>query len=204
MSTYSQRDIDTAEVASVHPRIKHTAWFDNEPPPELAAKLSVGDTIVIEQRGSQITGWRFQGVWYDRKSDEDLERERQEMLDDIERRNREMLDANREDWQRRTDALPDWIKCRIDSFMETGGEHFQLKGWGYELCIAELAVLFEAPDFAETAEVNAYCADHGLTGNQFGMARALARGHHEGQYLGGTVSALSPITGDADYSGGTN
>lgn len=65
-----------------------------------------------------------------------------------------------------------------------------------------MAVLFEAPDFADTDAVTDYCREHGVSGNQHGMARMLARAHHEDaqRSMAGTVSALSPIAGNADYS----
>ena len=168
--TYSDRTLAHVEITGIDP-IRHTAWFDNTPPPELAAILSVGDELDIESKGTRIVGWRFQGTWWDRKSDQDLEREHAEHRDAVERESAERLEANRDDWERRTAALPDWIQPRIRHFMDPA--------------------------------VSDYCRDGGITGNQHGMARALARAHHEDpeRSLAGTVSALAPITGDQDYSG---
>lgn len=200
--TYTDRTIDHVTITDVDP-IRHTAWFDNTPPPDLAARLTVGADLDIESKATQIVGWRFQGTWWDRKSDQDLEREREEQIAAFERKAAERLEANRDDWARRTAALPDWLEPRIRHFMDRGGDTFARDGWGYELVICELAALFEAPDFADTPAVSDYCRNEGITGNQHAMARALARAHHEEpeRSLAGTVSALAPITGDQDYSG---
>jgi len=178
--------------------------------------LPEGKAFILETRGfSHITGWIIDGRWYDRKSDQDLQREHEAFVASFERQNRERLEENRADWQRRQDALPDWIRQRIEGFHATGGEKFQTDGWGYELIIAELAVEYAAlgevildKDVFEINEheseaIKKISREEGTSGNQHSMALALAKAHLEdpARSMVGTVSALSPLTGDPTYSG---
>lgn len=171
----------------------------------LRGRIKPGDRVVMETVNfSMITGVRpaDSDQWFFRKTDDDLDREHREMMERFERERQERLAANRDEWQRRTDALPDWVRERIVSFQRSGGEKFEADGWGYELVIAELATLYTPDDgFADNDAVMDVARREGTSGNQHEFAKALAKAHHAGQGLGGTVSALSPITGDADYSG---
>lgn len=170
-------------------------------PPEVAERVRAGSDIVQETRGfSQITGWRDGPDWIIHKSDADLAREHAEMVAGFDRRRREELAKHRDEWQARTDALPEWLRERIATFQERGGEEFAKDGWGYELVVAELAALYTpSDDYADNDAVMAVAREMGTSGNQHDMAKALARRHHEGMTLAGTVSALSPLTGSAFY-----
>lgn len=173
--------------------------------PEMKGKVKAGDVILMETVNfSHITGICLAdgGEWFFHKSDADLDREHEEFVAKMKREHEETLAANRDDWQRRTDALPDWIKERITHFQKTGGHNFEVDGWGYELCIAELAVLYLASEGADDDAVMAYSREHGTSGNQHDFAKALADGHrvHHMQ-MAGTVGGLTPITGDAYYEG---
>lgn len=168
--------------------------------PEMEGKVKPGDVVVLETKGfSTITGVLDvdSGHWYFRKSDEDLERERQEFSERIKREHHEQLEAHRAEWQERTDALPEWIKTRIDKFAES--PHFAVNGWGYELCVAELAVMYDESGGESNEAITEYAKHHGTSGNQHECAMALARNHANGESLYGTISALSPLTGDAYY-----
>lgn len=183
--------------------------------PEVYDLLPEGKPYILEtQNLSYITGWIIDGKWYDRKSDQDLAREHQAFRDNVARERRESLEKNRASWQERQDALPEWIRARLEGFHRTGGEDFALDGWGYELCVAELAVLYADMDptlledkdslhVEDSEAIRQYARDHGTSGNQHGMALALAKAHQESpdRTMVGTVSALSPLTGDPDYSG---
>lgn len=199
---YDRRTEDTVVIsADPHDFMVDAGWsFSNR-----GLGLEVGTRIRVETiRGSQVVGIMNldTGTWYYRKTDEEIDIERQELLERIAAEQRADLDANRDDWQRRTDALPDWIKKRITYFQQSGGSTFELEGWGYELCVAELAVLYFDNMLDDDAPaIKEYARREGTTGNQHAMARALAATHLEGHSLSGTVSALSPLTGDADYSG---
>jgi hypothetical protein len=94
------------------------------------------------------------------------------------------MEANREDWERRTAALPDWIKPRLQTFVERGGQHFAIMGWGYELVVAELAALYAehgvpAADEPDPDPIRAYADGEGTTGKQHAFARALTMEHAE-------------------------
>lgn len=164
---------------------------------------------------SRITGWIIDGKWYDRKSDQDLKREHEAFVANMERERRESLEAHHEEWQRRQDALPDWIRRRLEGFHQKAGEKFSIDGWGYELIIAELAVeyaalgdvirdkdVFEVIPY-ESEAIKTISHEQGTSGNQHGMALALAKAHLDDpdRSMVGTISALAPLTGEAFYEG---
>ena len=66
---------------------------------------------------------------------------------------------------------------------------------------AELAVLYDASGLAESDAVNGYGREYGTSGNQHGIARLLAgaRRNDPEWSAAGSVSALSPITGEPFY-----
>lgn len=188
--------------------------------------LVPGDVVELEHHGVGAIGRPIVGVrrrggeWLYRKTDQQIEDERAAMLAGFDRRRREQLDENRYDWTAREAALPEWLRDRLATFHERGGEHFELDGWGYELVICELAALYAAdgawvegalpiddawerlrvPDPEPVAKI---AAEQGTSGNQHQVAQALALAHvrEPDRSLGGTRSALTPLTGDPDYSG---
>lgn len=176
--------------------------------------LTEGKPYILETiRASQITGWIIDGAWHSRKTDEDLQEDHAKWLAKWEQEKLESLEKNREDWTRREESLPDWLKVRLATFHEKGGEKFDLEGWGYELVVCELAVeyaalgdvivgkdVFEVGPF-ESEAIKTIANEQGTSGNQHGVALALAKAHlaEPGVSLAGTVSALSPLTGDAFY-----
>lgn len=172
----------------------------------LKGKVKAGDTVLLETRGfSLITGIAdADGVWFFRKSDEDLDREHAEFVADSKRRREEEWQKHKDDWAARTAQLPAWLRSRIEGFQKTGGHHFETDGWGYELTICELAVLYSASNGEDTDEIMDFARKHGTSGNQHDFAKAIAKVHAEDPTFdaGGTVSALSPLTGDGDYSKG--
>ena len=185
------------------------------PPKDVYEKLSVGDSIAVETRGfSRVTGIQNEaGEWLFRKSDEDLDEEDRKFLEDMATKHRRNLEKNRSDWSKRTYVLPPNIRARIDTFRERAGERFDLDGWGYELVIAELIVLFvEAGKVDETEErgvkfedsekIETYIRENGCSGNQVEMAKVLARELvcNPAMTLGGTISAMFPITGSLYYN----
>lgn len=205
--TYTNRKTVNVTITDVDP-VKHDAWFSNTPPPQLAAVVQVGDTVAIESTpNGRISGWLHNNVWYNRLSDQQIEAEQQQFYNNFAAQQQTDLDANREDWQERTNALPEWVKCRLDFFEETAGEKYRLEGWGYELLIAELAVLLkqtaEAPNFfVKTSEqATQFCFNKQMSDNQVKVAEALARHHHSkpDDSLAGTVSAFTPLTGEPYY-----
>lgn len=201
--TYTGRQTGLVTVSSL---TENSIGYDNGTGHALfdsmTGKVKVGDTLVLETRNfSMVLGVRYYEAetWLFRKSDQEVEAERIQTLKDLQVKKVATLAANREDWQARTDALPEWIKERIAKFQESGLK-FELNGWGYELVIAELAVLYQGPRYEDTPEIKAYADMHGTSGNQHQAAIWLAKEHDQGNSLAGTVSGLMPITGDPYYT----
>lgn len=197
LDTYTVKELTFGETGSATVLTTDSTGFGVSA--ATAAFLNVGREFELETVNfSLITGIRVDGQWVMRKSDQDLDEEHRALVERINRDRAERLEKNRENWQKRQDALPDWIRTRIEGFHQTGGEGFALDGWGYELTICELAVLYLASGLEDDDTIDSFAHQHGTSGNQQDFAKALARHHDED--LSGTVSALSPITGDADYS----
>lgn len=167
---------------------------------DVGAQLQPGDVFELETIGfSHITGLAVDGVWRFRMTDEDLAAEARKFAEDLHRRAVETLEVNKAKWWAIEEQLPDWIRARINRFRDAAGEKFLLEGWGYELVIAQLAVLYADGDEAGADELS---REVGASGNQVGMARALAQAHIEGadDAIARSVSGLGAITGSADYS----
>lgn len=174
------------------------------PPPEHLAAFTPGVAYRLEVRlGSVVTGCLVGGEWLWRKTDEALADERRVGLARFALRRAEDLAAGRESWAAREAALPIWLRARLATFRERGGEKFELDGWHYELIVAELAALYVESGMEATDAVTAHADAHGVSGNQDEVARMLARARladdGDGWTAAGTVSALSPITGDPFY-----
>lgn len=173
----------------------------------VAAGVRTGDRIVFETAlGSQVTGARRVGTeaWISRKTTDELIDEHEAMVAGFRRREEEDLAQHRADWTAREAALPGWLRERLAYFHAKGGRDFELGGWGYELTICEITQILLEHDVDDNGpEVMAYARANGTTGNQHGMAMALAKAHLEDPFatMSGTISALSPISGDPDYSG---
>ena len=173
---------------------------------ETADLIEPGDQITVETRKGYITGLQIvgksSGDWQFRKTDEELDSEHAAFLAHIEARNAELLETNRAEWSAREERLPEWLKIRLFTFHMIGKENFLLNGWGYELAVCELALLYVESNGTESSEVAAYAEAEGTSGNQHSFAQMLARAHIDSpnKSLANTVSALSPITGSSFYS----
>lgn len=196
------------EALSVKELDEHTDWLyvttDRSsgfglPLAKLTRRPVVGGAYELETVNySQVTGLRDSAGWLYRLSDQDLDEQHRQLLADIEARDRAELDKYRDDWTRREAALPAWARDRIAVFRAAGGEKFELKGWGYELAVCELAVLYVTGD---RAGVDEYAREHGTSGNQHDCAEYIARLAREDESRVGLVpAALAPLTGSADYS----
>lgn len=213
MSTYTNRRVEYVTVKSVEGGVAFDNGWGTAGTPEVRARLKPGMVVGLEQRGNTIVGWLVDDQWVMRKSDEELDAERAEWKAKWEQEKREHLEANREDWTRREAALPDWIRARLEHFRATEESpgSFDREGWGYELIIAELAVMYldgvdpsdytgtDRFEFKDTPAIMDFAREQGTSGNQHGVAEALARAHLEGTNLAGTISALSPLTGKFGY-----
>ena len=176
-------------------------WGCVVPPAVGDVLLTVTDADLLEQetvQASRITGWRVNGEWIWRSSDQDIIAENAAFHERHQASLRKMLEDNQEDWAKREAALPEWLRERITYFHEHGGENFKLNGWGYEVIVAEFAALFfdTAPDFKETDEIKAFDLENGASGHQWDFGKALAKAHYEepDRSLAGTVAAL-PFNG---------
>jgi hypothetical protein len=205
--TYTERKIETGTVTKAE-EAKDGAWLTTSnggthfAPSEVAARLPVGTEFDLEMYGfNWIAGWRLNGEWLERRSDEYFALQREKASADFKRRNQERLDANRELWQAQEDALPDWLRARLVTFHIEGGENFAREGWGYELIICRLAEAYVNSNLEDDDVVNEISRVEGTSGNQHGMAKAIARAHLEDpdRSMAETISALSPISGSPFY-----
>jgi hypothetical protein len=154
-------------------------------PREFEKHFATGTHVIVETiRFNQVVGLKVAGEWVWRQSDEQREADEQERRARREKELAERLAENETDWTARTAALPEWLRERLESFLNDPeqGEEFKLRDWAYELAASEVAALYEkhgvesleAPDHEEVA---AYAHEHGTTGNQHGWALAAVRGH---------------------------
>lgn len=211
--TYTNRNTEIIEIRSISndgtTLTDDDGWsmFIRE---EARGKIEVGKLHVREKQGfNRITGLvpmadrGRDDAWLWRDSDQDIEAEEAEWRrKDLERR-REFLEKNRADMEQREAALPEVLRKRLENFRTHGGENFDLKGWGYELAVCELTMLYHQSNGEESDEITSYATEHGTSGNQHNYAHAAARlmGTDRAEELATSVSALSPITGDPYYAG---
>jgi hypothetical protein len=184
---YTNRSLEAQWVTSKNGNaITGTSGWTALAPEAVTERLNVGDPYIVETKGfNLISGWLIDGVWYERKSDQQLQRQHDEYVERARRRDREYADAHRDEWREREAALPEWIAPRIRAFHERPEFDTEPMGWGYELVVCELAVLYSAIGTSiltrdadhDSDEINAFARQHGTSGAQHGMALALARHH---------------------------
>lgn len=220
MNTYSNRSIELVTIEKVHDDGRTVTWTNGWTfggiPTEHQHLLHAGAQFLSEtQRLTAVTGMATvyftasgdpvvdQWLWH--KTDVDLEREHTAMVEGFQRQREESLAEHRDDWARREAALPSPLRHRLERFRSNGGDQFDLDGWGYELTVSELAVLYAASGQTDDQAVTDYAETNGTTGNQHSFAIALSRGLTDDptdhDLVTGAVAALSPLTGDHDYSG---
>lgn len=213
MSTYTNRTIKVMTVSAVEAkRVTLDDGFSYYVPEGHLDKFRPGMEVIMEMMGSRTSGWLIDGAWIMHTSDEEFEAERKTFLENFEKEKRERLEANREFWKQQEDELPGWIKDRITYFRSLDESTFELDGWGYELAIARLAVAYanmgseildkDVFSIQDSDEVKRLSEEMGTSGNQHGMALALAKAHLRSpeETLSGTVSGLSPLTGKVGYT----
>lgn len=156
-------------------------WSYLIPSRELEAHFRVGTHVTVETINfSHVVGLRVNGVWVFRHSDQDLAEAAEKQRADTLRSEEEALEENRADWTARTAALPDWLRDRLQAFIDDPekGEEFQRSSWHYELGASELAALYEKhPAGDDAPEVNEYARKHGTTGYMHSWAAAAATRH---------------------------
>ena len=208
METFTDRSIRSYTVKSNDNGVSTTEHTGFSLGPDIDAQLPAGTKFDMEtQNFSFIVGIRVDGRWIMRKSDQDIERERAERSAKWEQDKRDSLALNRVVYAAQEAALPEWVKCRIEHFHQTGGERFLVDGWGYELtiarlAIARLAVAYLASGGEDDDEVNRISHEEGTSGNQHEVAKWLARMHatDPDETLAGTISGLTPLTGDPFFN----
>lgn len=172
------------------------------PPGEHLGRFKPGLTYTLETRNlSVVTGCRIDGEWVWRRSDAWLDDDHRAQIARLDSASAERLRNRREEWEAREAALPAWLRSRIEHFRSVAGERFELDGWAYELAVAELAVLYDEAGLGESDAVTAYGDEHGTSINQHDVARLLAaaRRNDPEWSAAGSVSAMSPITGEPFY-----
>jgi hypothetical protein len=186
--TYTERTLQAQWVQSKGTgSITGTTGWTAGAPAEVLEMLEVGDPYIVETMGfNTISGWLIKGRWYARKSDQDLQRSLDDFLTTTRRRHEECVAKNRDDWTRREAALPDWIAERMRSIRANSPEfETEPMGWGYELIVCELAVLYAAigPEILtaakiiDTPEIDAFADAEGTSGMQHQAAWAIAKHH---------------------------
>lgn len=147
-------------------------------PAELIKVLLPRDPYILEEGpGGLIVGWLHKGVWYGRKSDQDIDREKREFDRATRERYQKLTDDNREDYLRREKLLPPWAFDLLENYKVSNPDfEHQPMGWGYTLVALELAVLFcnHYPE-KETPEITEFAHKNGVTGNQYQWAAFIAR-----------------------------
>lgn len=219
MSEYTDRAIEvvTIEAVSDGGTVRWTnGWSFGGVPPEHHSLLVVGAEFLSESiRMTQVTGMAtiyrtaagepVVNEWLWHKTDADLEREHAEMVAGFKKRREDDWLANREDWTRREALLPHPLRRRLERFRANGGHNFETDGWGYELTVCELAVLYAKSGGEDDMAVNDYAKKFGTSGNQHDCAKWLSRSLTsdlgDQDAIANAPSALTPLTGDADYSG---
>ncbi|OCH80976.1 hypothetical protein [Gordonia sp. UCD-TK1] len=169
---------------------------------DIGEPFAPGDVFELETVNfSLITGLRdASGRWRFRMTNEQLAEQSRQQSQDFHNRKVVELEKHKAEWWAIEEALPDWLRARINRFRDAAGEQFLLDGWGYELAICQLAEAYASGD---QARVDVLDEQLGASGNQHDCARLLAELHRRGhspQEIAQVPAGLAPITGSADYS----
>lgn len=149
-------------------------------PEEFVPKVKVGHYYALElHRGSTVAGVgiRDSNGWIDwifRHDDWTLWAKWKVEVDEAAAKMRTFVDENLEDWKERLDKLPSPLKEELEIEITKDDFVYGYMGFGYCLVIAELAVLYKASGGVDSDEVNEYARKIGTSGNQHGMAKAIA------------------------------
>jgi len=151
-------------------------------PAYVAAEIKAGDVLHLElYRFNEIGGlMRPNGEYLFHRTDDYFTRQHEEWLKEHKRKLEERYEANKDDWQKRTEALPARYRKRLERFINDpiDGEEFRKEGmgWGYELIVCELACLYEKHGLgggsfdSEPEAVREFAREHGTSGNQHEVA----------------------------------
>lgn len=203
------RTLTTTRVKSISDGGKSVTYEDGWSyliPEGYADKVEVGTVIAYETvQLSRVTAWGIVDLenetvdWAFQKSDEDLDAEDAAFHKKYEDDNEKQWEKFKLGWQERMSKLPIPLRARMELFHTNGGHAFELKGYGYELAVCELAALYYDTEGEETDEIKTYDQEHGCSGNQHDCAKALAKFMKEPDSILEFPAAFTPITGDPYY-----
>lgn len=162
-----------------------------------ASALRVGQSYTLETKGfNNVAGLADPQTdeYLFRRSDQYFEEEHRKFVEELNASREKELREHREEYQAREDALPEPFRSRMRKFHEKPA--FELEGWGYELIICELAVvMMDNPH--DDGPADDFASKHGMSGNQFGCARALASYTKATGDVENVPSGLAPLNGGA-------
>lgn len=164
-------------------------------------RIEQGGVVLVETRHGYVSGWRVDGEWIKRYTDQELDDQIQTRINEARETAEKHYEENRADWRSREAQLPTFIRERIEFFREVAGHNFELVGLEYELVVAELCLLYMRSGGDDTPAVDKYCAKHDVDDNQRQVAKMLALMAKQapGRSMTQTPSALYFTTGHPFY-----
>lgn len=185
--TFTQRRLEKITIKNVgEGSITSTDHTGFSIPTYVAPLLKAGDVLYVElHKFNHIGGLMLEeGEFLFHRSDEYFTNQLEKYLADSKRRGEERYEANKADYIKRTKELPERYSNRLNRFLNDpeSAERFRKEpmGWGYELIICELAVLYEKYGIGsgkwddEPKEVIDFAKKHGTSGTQHDVARSWA------------------------------
>lgn len=155
-------------------------------PPYVIPMLEVGREYYLELYNFNDIGgiMTMDKEYLFHRSDMYFEERLEKFIAENKRKGEERYLANKADYIKRTKELPERYRNRLNRFLDDpkSAESFRKEpmGWGYELIICELAVLYEKyPNKRgswddEHEEIKAFAHKHGTSGTQHDVARSWA------------------------------
>lgn len=190
--TFTRRRLETITIKEVvGSTLSTTESTGFGIPGHVAAVVEPGEEYFLElYRFNDIGGlMKPDGEYLFHRSDEYFTRKHEEWQAKYKRDLEERYEANKDDWLKRTGALPPRYRARLNRFINDpeNGEKFRKEGmgWGYELTVCELACLYEQHGFGggtfetEPTQVQDFARKHGTSGNQHDVAKAWAKNPEE-------------------------
>jgi len=164
-------------------------------------RIEQGGVVLVETRNGLVSGWRVDGEWIKRYTDQELDDQIQVRIREAREAAYKHLEENKANWRSREAALPQFMRERIEFFREVAGHNFELTGWEYELVVAELCLLYMRSKGEDTPAVDKYCEKHDVDDNQRHIAQLLYAMAKEapGRSMTQTPSALYYTTGHPFY-----
>ena len=183
---YTNRRLEAHRVKSKDKGSIHSdrGWISGASD-EVLSLLNEGDPYILETSNNTISGYIINGKWYDRKSDQDLKRQHEVVIKNSRERYNRYVEDHREEWLKREEALPDWLKVDMAKAHEDPEFEKDLMRWGYALMICELAAMYAKTglenlekdywDVESSDEIEKFSQENGTSGNQHGVSMAMAK-----------------------------